>query len=215
MSKFIDLTGKRFGKLIIIQRADNNKWRNTRWLCLCDCGKKKIVNGSSLISGTTKSCGCLRKARARDMCLKNTKHGHLSGGKPSATYASWKGMNERCTNPNRRDYHHYGGRGIKVCKRWRKFENFLEDMGEVPKGHQLDRINNSGNYCKSNCRWATPKEQNRNTRRNRLILFGRKTQCLSAWAEEFNICRHVVRCRIESGWPIANALTTPVRKVGV
>lgn len=212
MSKFIDLIGKRFGRLVIIQRVDNNKWKNVRWLCLCDCEKKKIISSSSLMSGDTKSCGCLRKEVTRNTNFKNTKHGHLRGGKPSLTYASWKNMKERCINLNHKSYKHYGGRGITVCKRWGKFENFLEDMGEVPEEYQIDRIDNDGNYCKSNCRWATRKEQNRNTRRNHFITHNGKTQCLSAWAEEFNIRPYILRDRIKSGWSMIDALTTPVKK---
>lgn len=124
-------------------------------------------------------------------------------------------MIQRCTNPNDKRYKNYGGRGITVCKRWRNsFEKFLEDMGEPPtKEHSIDRINNNGNYCKSNCRWVTRKEQNRNKRNNRLITYKGKTQCLIEWAEEYNINYDTLWCRIyKYGWPIEKALTTPVKK---
>jgi len=215
MSKFIDLTGKRFGRLVIIQRVDNNKWRNIRWLCLCDCGNKKIVRIDHLKSGATKSCGCLRIEATKNRNVKNAKHGHTRGGKPSLTYASWKSINERCANPNNRYYDCYGGRGIKVCERWMKFENFLEDMGEVPERYQIDRIDNNENYCKENCRWATPKQNSRNKRNNRLITHKGKTRCLAEWAEEFSINYRTLQWRLYHDWSIAKALTTPVKKVGV
>ena len=95
----------------------------------------------------------------------NTKHGHsLRNGKPSPIYQSWKAMKARCQNPNHPDYNYYGGRGIKVCERWMDFANFLEDMGEKPKGLTLDRVDNNGDYEPSNCRWATPKQQAQNKR---------------------------------------------------
>lgn len=209
MSKFIDLTGKRFGRLLISQRADDNKWKDTRWLCKCDCGKEKIICGKSLKSSTTKSCGCLSK-EISVQC--NTKHGHTARGEESKTYASWKNINERCINPKNRYYHCYGGRGITVCQRWRKFTNFLIDMGKVPPGYQIDRIDNNKGYCKSNCRWATKKEQARNRRDNHLETHNGKTQCLIEWAEEFGIASHVLRWRLKHGWSTGKALTTPVRK---
>ena len=201
MPKFIDLTGKRFGRLTVVKYVDNDKHRNSRWLCLCDCGKEKIIIGQSLKSGATKSCGC-----------SHIKHGHSKNGKVSKTYASWTHMIQRCIDSNYTNYHNYGGRGIKVCKRWREFKNFLEDMGEAPEGHQIDRTNNDGNYCKSNCRWVTSKINNRNKRNNHMITYGGKTQCLTDWAEEFDINYYALWSRLSRGWSTEKALTTPVRK---
>ena len=200
-----NLVGQRFGRWTVIGFAHKDKHRNTYWLCRCECGKEKIVNGGNLKRDTTKSCGCLNIEKTSE---RFTTHGHCG----SKTYQSWQHMIKRCANPNDISYHNYGGRGIKVCNRWLKFENFLEDMGEVPEGYQIDRINNSGNYCKSNCRWATPKENSRNTRINRLITFDGKTQCLVEWAEESGINPSTFRDRIWRGWSIERALTEPVRK---
>jgi len=202
----IDLSKQKFGRLIVIERVENYKW-----LCKCDCGIEKIIRGSSLKSGDTKSCGCLAKEQ---LIKRSTKHGHNKKGKQTKIYQSWRHMIERCTNSNYSEYQYYGGRGITVCERWLNFENFLEDMDEPPtQEHSIDRIDNDGNYCKSNCRWATKREQARNTRRNLLITFDGETQCLMWWAEKFNINYHTLYNRIyRNGWPIEKALTTPVQK---
>lgn len=211
MPKLIDITGKRFGRLVVIKRINSDKWDKPKWLCKCDCKCEKeiIVSSGNLRMGHTKSCGCLRKEITSEI---KTKHGHSTGKQTSKTYNSWVGMTNRCLNNNDKSYSRYGGRGIKVCKRWRKFKNFLADMGEVPAGCQIDRIDNNENYCESNCRWVTPKQQQRNRRNNHLITHYGKTQCLSAWAEEFNIHPSVLRGRIIYGWSIEKALTVPTNK---
>jgi len=210
MSKSIDLIGKKFSRLTVLKRMDNNKHRQSTWLCRCDCGKETIIIGRNLKNGNTQSCGCFHKERAS---IANITHGHRKNCITSNIYTVWESMIKRCTNPKNKSYHNYGGRGIKVCKRWLKFENFLEDMGEVPEGYQIDRIDNNGNYCKSNCRWTTKKEQARNKRNNRLLICGGKTQCLAAWVEEYNINYDTLWYRIyKLGWPIEKALTTPVKK---
>lgn len=141
------------------------------------------------------------------------KHGHSRKGKWSRTYNSWVHMIQRCTNPNNKDYHFYGGRGINVCKRWMgSFENFLEDMGEALPELQLDRSNNDRGYCKSNCRWATRKQQQRNKHNNRLETYNGKIQCIAAWVEETGISRQVILWRLNNGWSTEKALTTSVQK---
>lgn len=203
----INLTNKIFGRLRIICRTSNNKWGSPRWLCKCSCGNETITEGSSLKNGSTKSCGCLKKEG------NNYKHGNNTTNKRTQIYRAWAAMLNRCNNTKYERYHQWGKRGIKVCNRWYKFENFLEDMGNPPtKYHSLDRINNDGNYCKSNCRWATPKEQGRNKRNNRLISFNDKTQCLSAWAEEYKIKSSIIADRLKHNWPIKKALITPPKK---
>ncbi len=198
-----NLVGKKFGRLTVLRFVDKNQWGNYRWLCRCGCGKEKIILGYNLIRGSTKSCGCL-----------HTKHGNAKNNDKTKTYRSWQNMIQRCINPEHKYYKHYGGRGIKVCKRWLKFPNFLKDMDEHPgKGYSIDRINNNGNYCKSNCRWATRKEQARNKRNNHLETYNGKTQCLIEWSEEYNINYKTLCSRIfKYGWSIKKALTTPVRK---
>lgn len=156
MSK-IDLTGQIFGRLTVIKEVDRNKYGQSMWECLCDCKNTTIVQGGSLHSGNTQSCGCLRKEKIKESLIK---HGMCK----TSTYNAWVGILQRCNNPRNQDYHNYGGRGIAVCDRWLKFENFISDMGLKPTGLTIDRINNNLGYFKENCRYASSIEQNRNRR---------------------------------------------------
>ncbi len=144
-----DITGKKFGRLTVIKYVSKNVKGNYRWSCVCDCGKEKIIIGDNLKNGHTQSCGCLR---IEQLAKRSIKHGHNSRNKMSSTYKTWASMVQRCTNPNDPSYDRYGGRRIFVCSRWSTFENFLEDMGERPENKSIDRIDNDGNYCKSNCK---------------------------------------------------------------
>ncbi len=209
MPKLIDLSGQKFGKLTVIVRITNVNSKQIKWLCDCDCGQTTTVQRGNLKNGHTQSCGCLRKEKG---IVNNTQHGHYKNGQQPITYSSWAKVIQRCANSNNKDYHNYGGRGITMCKRWLKFENFLEDMGEPPAGKSIDRIDNNKGYYKSNCRWATRKQQNRNKRNNRLITFNGKTQCLPAWAEETGINIRTLWSRINRGWSTEKTLTTPVRR---
>ena len=124
-------------------------------------------------------------------------------------------MKQRCNNPNYSQYANYGGRGIKVCTRWDKFENFLRDMGVRPEGTTLERINNNGDYKPSNCKWASKKEQQRNRRTNRMLTYKGVTKCLSAWANDLGLKQHSLSMRIDVyKWPVAKALSTPAMERG-
>ena len=136
------------------------------------------------------------------------RQGHGMKGTP--IYNTWQGMNQRCRNSNSDSYKYYGARGIKICKRWKKFDNFLADMGAPPEGMTLDRKDNDGNYCPENCRWATRKQQMRNMRRNRIIRYKDKDYCLSELASKFDIHIGTLWSRLEKGLPIEEALTAPV-----
>lgn len=154
------MIGQRFGMLRVIERAGSQN-RKATWHCVCDCGGKTIATTGNLNSGNSKSCGCEKKAawvRAR------ITHGQSSREKRTRSYSAWANMLNRCRNPADAKYPRWGGRGITVCKRWDKFENFLADMGEPPEGLSLDRIDNNGDYKPSNCRWATAHQQVHNRR---------------------------------------------------
>lgn len=149
------MLGKIFGRLQVIQQ-DFSK-RRKAWLCKCICGNTKIVTQSDLVTGNTKSCGCLKR--------EPKKHGMCCNRKDHSIYKRWQHMKSRCLDPTNPRYKDYGGRGITICSRWFTFENYLKDVGLPPKGMQLDRIDNDGDYEPTNCRWVTPKE-NSNNRRN-------------------------------------------------
>ncbi len=202
MSRFIDLSGKKFNQLTVIRIDGKDAWGKYRWLCQCACGNKTTVIATHLKNGHTKSCGCLAKHNRKT-------HGHLCNRKMSTTYNSWSHMIQRCTNIRNKDYDCYGGRGITVCKRWRKFENFLADMGKTPKGYQIDRIDNNIGYHKTNCRWTTAKNNCRNRRSNHTETYKGKTRTLIEWSEEFGISYNLIICRLKRGWSIQKTLTTP------
>lgn len=204
MSKCIDMQGKRFGRLLVIERAESING-SARWLCHCDCGNEIVTYGYSLRNGDTKSCGCYH---AEILERGNTQHG-LS---KERLYGVWSTMKSRCTNPHNQKFSRYGGRGITVCEEWQTFEPFYE--WAMANGYKenltIERIDNDGNYEPSNCRWATNKEQSNNTRKTIKIEFNGQTKTLSDWAQSIGVRRECLWKRIYlRHWPIEKALTTP------
>lgn len=171
-------------------------------VCRCKCGVVKEYSVSAVCAGRAKSCGCYRSFVGK----KARKHG--KAGTPE--YGVWQSVKNRCNNPNNKNYNRYGGRGIRVCKRWdSSFLNFLEDMGERPSSeHTIDRINNDKGYSPSNCRWATRSEQGANTSTNRNITYKGVTKNLSQWAKTKGINLMTLHQRLARGWSVDKALST-------
>lgn len=194
-----DLTGRKFGRLLVLGRCNDRL--GFFWTCRCDCGSERVASSDALRRGKVRSCGCLR---VDANVAKSRRHGKSK----TRVHQIWLAMRSRCQNPNMRAYHRYGGRGIKVCDRWREFEKFLADMGEPGERESIDRIDNDGNYEPGNCRWVTQKAQMRNRHCNRLLTFQGKTQTVVEWAEELQISEDVLGRRVRKGWDAARALTT-------
>lgn len=199
-----NMAGKVVGRLLVLERAGVHPTRKgALWRCWCQCGNETIVEGRLLRNGTTSSCGCFRK------------EGHPTHGMTNTpTYYSWAAMLKRCSNPNHHAWKNYGGRGIKVCPRWREsFANFFADMGERPSTQPtIDRIDNDGDYEPGNCRWITRKQQNGNRRDNRRIVHDGETKILTEWAELHGLSCATLSQRLAQGIPLGLALTMPLKK---
>ncbi len=199
-----DLTGQRFGRLSVVKYAGTRKGQ-ALWRCDCECGVAAFTTTASLKSGKTQSCGCLMRERLSQSRLTH-------GLTKSPEYKSWSEMRQRCNNANNSRYADWGGRGIRVCEAWSTFGTFLNDMGRKPgPNYSIDRIDNDGDYCPSNCRWATKREQNRNTRRNRMVTFRGQTKSLSEWSDVVGISMATLWARLKVGVSTERALTQPVR----
>jgi len=182
-----DISGLRYGRLVALGPVDVIKYpsgaNHVQWLCRCDCGNEKIISIAKLTPNNTRSCGCLQKE-----CYGRNKGGLKHGMHKTPEYNAWRSMLKRCNLETTPHFYLYGGRGITVCERWLKFENFLADMGLRPsQKHSLDRFpnNTDGNYEPDNCRWATASEQQRNRRNNLIVTALGRTGPLVSFFEEF------------------------------
>lgn len=204
---FADLTGRRFGYLVAVSR-EGSIGRAAAWRCRCDCGLEILARSDKLVAGRKKSCSI-------------TKHEfkwHIPA--PGITtlnpneYSSWAAMWARCRNKKHRGYARYGGRGIKLCKRWESFAAFLADMGPKPTAkHSIDRYpNNAGNYEPGNCRWATDAEQRHNKSNAVWVDYNGRRVMLMDLLAELGVSKTIVRSRLNIGWSLDEALTIPVRQ---
>lgn len=205
-ANFIDLTGMKFGKLTVLERAENDRFGNVRWVCQCDCyGPNSIVTvrGYDLKSGKTKGCGCLNNG--------HPKHGY----RHTKLYKTWSNMRSRCNNPNCEYYYMYGGQGITVCDDWNDdFIPFMEWALEngYEEGLTIDRIDNELGYNPDNCRWATAKQQSNNRRNVPIYSMNGEAHTLSEWCDIVGLPRNVVYTRIHCyNWTFEQAITTPIR----
>lgn len=197
MGKKEDLTGRRIGRLTVIEETDERRSGSVVWLCECDCGTRKRISAQCLKSGRVLSCGCYNKEKDLRHGLSHTRLHH-----------AWESLIDRCTNPNSKEYPNYGGRGIKVCNEWlNSFEAFMDwayrnGFDETaPRGKcTIDRIDVNGNYEPSNCRWTDMKVQCRNRRNNVIVECDGESHCLSEWAEILGVSYSMLVNRYDRGW---------------
>jgi len=201
MGRLIDLTGQRFGRLVVTGISHKKAISSGTviyWTCLCDCGSATSVRSQLLREGETRSCGCLAKEVTRDRA-------RVHGGTGSATYTSWRAMRERCNNKNNKRYANYGGRGIKVCQRWENFEAFLEDMGERPEDKTLERLDVNRDYEPGNCVWLDASKQAQNTTRSRRVSYQGRVWSLKELADQIGITPRAMAIRL-SKYPVEYAM---------
>lgn len=207
MSKFIDLTGKKFNYLTVVNRVENDKKGCARWNCLCNCGNYKIVRASNLKSNAVKSCGCLSK---------KPPYNKIHGESNSRLYRKWSSMKKRCYDENQKNYNDYGGRGIKVCDEWRNdFLAFKEWTLRTRDDESLtlERIDVNGDYSPENCTWLDAKGQANNRRNCILFTYNGKTQNLMQWCEELDLKYKLIHDRIKKyGWSFEKAISIPIKK---
>lgn len=203
--KQLDRTGIRYGRLVAKQLSHFNARQQAYWECVCDCGNTHVCFGGNLTSGQSKSCGCYAKENPSHLI-----HGHSPNGKQSKEYITWVSMRSRVKNPNNKRYHFYGGRGIKVCARWDKFENFLDDMGPRPLKHSIHRVDNNGDYSPENCIWTTATVQARAKTNTRWVSYRGEIMCLADVADEIGMPYSRLHARLRLGMSLAKALANPV-----
>jgi hypothetical protein len=208
----LEVIGKTFNYVTVVADAGERKGRAPLYVCRCVCGSEFLSTGPAVASGNKKSCGCKRGAaqvgRKRPEMAERNKMMAKHGDYQSKTYHVWNHMHQRCSNPNSKHYHRYGGRGIRVCDRWKDYTNFLADMGPVPDGMSIERLDNELGYSPENCVWADMKAQANNRSTNVLVTHDGQTMTVAQWAEKTGLERKTLEYRIRVGWDAARALTT-------
>lgn len=199
------VVGAKFNAWTVLAPAPYRKGSNRkigRVVCRCACGQLRITSWADVRKGRSRCCGCLGNAGTSKRFRKHGRTMH-------PMFSTWESMKYRCYNPKAKNFYLYGAKGVRVCDAWlNSLEQFCLDMGERPSPqHTIDRIDSNGNYEPSNCRWATPKEQARNTSRNRIITFNGETLCLKAWAERTGLTEMCIHGRLRAGWSIENTIT--------
>ena len=192
-----DISGKKFGKLTALNWICDDRNRKPVWECICECGNISYVGAYDLAGGNSKSCGCQKINALSKYVEEKKKNGFGIHHKRARN--SWRLMIDRCTNPKNKDYPNYGGRGINVCDEWLTLKNFVLDMGDPPLGMTIDRADTNGNYEPENCRWATPKEQARNTRKNVLVKHGDRIVTVMELSELTGIPASTIYSRVSRG----------------
>jgi hypothetical protein len=209
---FDNLIGRKFGRLTVIGLSEKKSGRKSYWVCECDCGNKKLVRSDSLKSGQVQSCGCL-KAEQNKINLCRTTHGDTPTGAHKRLWQIWQGMKQRTSNPNKKSYDRYGGRGVTVCKEWSESYVAFRDWA-LASGYadnlSIDRIDNNGNYEPSNCRWATFREQCNNRRSNVLIEWDGRTQNIQEWADETGLPYQILHDRYKRYGILPPELFAPI-----
>lgn len=198
--------GNRYGRLTAVEFVGRNTRYEPMWRFRCQCGREVIIVETSITQSLTKSCGCL----FLEMTIAKG-HGNATHGKSrSVEYRTWIGMLARCQNPKNKLFRNYGSRGIEVCERWQMFENFFADMGSRPSPqHSIDRKNNNGDYEPGNCRWATPTQQSRNHRGNRIVVVDGVKMTFAEASEGAAVSAFTVRTRVKRGWSWERARNEP------
>jgi len=201
MKRVQDLVGQSFGRLTVKEYAGRSPSNKVLWSCECSCGTTCQTLAASLKSGATKSCGCLHRESTGNRF-------RTHGGCRSSEYGIWVSMHERCTNPNDKEFHNYGGRGVSVCERWQDFLLFLGDMGKRPSSkHSIERKDNLRGYSPENCKWALPAEQANNRRNVERFTHNGVTQTISGWSKTTGIKHGTLYYRLViAGWPVERAL---------
>lgn len=194
--------GEQFGRWTVIEVLSKEKA-----IAKCQCGTEREVWSQNLKQSKSKSCGCLSRELARGPKPKLGEMRVTHGQSKTPVYKVWAAMLARCTHATNPAYRNYGGRGITVCERWLRFENFIADMGQRPSAkHSIDRIDNNGNYEPTNCRWATKKEQCNNMRSNRVLVLNGRAQTIAQWSEELGLSHDAIRKRLQRGDTVEEAL---------